>query len=76
VTFDATGTVTAGSLLTALNERFPMAPGSLVVSAEGRLTGTLGVGTDDSAFQGRLVRDGAQAATPGRSGSALPASSA
>jgi len=63
VTFDATGTVTAGSLLTALNEPFPMAPGSLVVSAEGRLTGTLGVGTDDSAFQGRLVRDGAQAAT-------------
>ena len=40
-----------------------MAPGSLVVSADGRLTGTLGVGTDDSAFQGRLVRDGAQAAT-------------
>jgi hypothetical protein len=63
VTFDATGTVTAGSLLTALNEPFPMAPGSLVVSAEGRLTGTLGVGTDDSAFQGRLVRDGAQGAT-------------
>src|SRR5882672_11410602 len=63
VTFNAAGTVTAGSLITALKEPFGMLPGSLVVSADGRLTGTLGVGTDDSAFEGRLVQDGALAAT-------------
>lgn len=63
VTFNASGAVTSGSLLTALGVPFQLNPGSLVVGADGRLTGTLGVGTDDSTFKGRLVRDSAQAAT-------------
>ena len=63
VTINASGTVTTGNPVTALNESFQIAPGSFVVSADGRMTGTLGIGTDDSAFEGRLVRDGVQAAT-------------
>ena len=63
VTFNASGTVTAGSLTTALSEPFGVLPGSLVVSTDGRLTGTLGVGADNSAFEGRLVQDGALAVT-------------
>jgi hypothetical protein len=55
--------VTAGGLLTALNEQFRMSPGGLAVSADGRLSGTLGVGTDNSTFEGRLVQDGAHATT-------------
>ena len=63
VTFDADGAVTGGSLLTALGDPVPLSPGHLVVAADGRLTGTLGVGTDDATFEGRLVRDAAQAVT-------------
>jgi hypothetical protein len=63
MTFNAGGIVTSASLVTALAEPFNLTPGSLVVAADGRLTGALGVGSDNSTFEGRLVRDGALAVT-------------